>query len=190
MTVADFSTGHDGPRCGSRKRQGDGTCTQVAGWGTDHVGEGPCKLHGGSTRNVSKGANEAILEREVADLVGEPVENPLAAMAEISGRARAWMLRLERKVEALGDKIRYEGGTGTEQLRSEIALYERAMDRCATILANHARLNIDERLAKITQRQADAIERAVEAVILHLDVTPEQAESARAVAARHLAVVS
>lgn len=188
--MAVSPTGHDGSLCGARKRQGEGTCTQVAGWGTSHVGEGKCKLHGGSTRNVSKGAHEAIIEREVSDLVGEPVENPLAAMAEISGRAKAWMLRLEKKVDALGDKIRYEDAKGAEQLRSEIALYERAMDRCANILATHARLNIDDRLARITDKQANAIMAAVEAVIAYLGATPEQADGARQVAGRHLASVA
>lgn len=34
--------------CGAKKRDGSGeTCRQVAGWGTDHVGTGRCKLHGG-----------------------------------------------------------------------------------------------------------------------------------------------
>lgn len=34
--------------CGRTKRDGSGDpCTQPAGWGTDHVGEGACKLHGG-----------------------------------------------------------------------------------------------------------------------------------------------
>jgi len=34
--------------CGAENRAGD-PCQQVAGWGTDHVGEGRCKLHGGVT---------------------------------------------------------------------------------------------------------------------------------------------
>lgn len=34
--------------CGAKKRQGEGHCTQPAGWGTEHVGRGRCKLHGGN----------------------------------------------------------------------------------------------------------------------------------------------
>lgn len=37
-------------KCGAKKRQGSGKCTQPAGWGTDHRGEGKCKLHGGASR--------------------------------------------------------------------------------------------------------------------------------------------
>lgn len=35
--------------CGANLKNGSGHCTQPAGWGTDHVGEGRCKLHGGKT---------------------------------------------------------------------------------------------------------------------------------------------
>ncbi len=40
---------HDGKNiCGAKTRAGT-PCQQVAGWGTDHVGEGKCKLHGGKS---------------------------------------------------------------------------------------------------------------------------------------------
>jgi hypothetical protein len=48
MTTVDGGEDRDG-RCGARKRQGFGNCTQRAGWGTSHPGSGPCKLHGGAT---------------------------------------------------------------------------------------------------------------------------------------------
>lgn len=36
-------------KCGARKRDGsDDPCGLPAGWGTDHVGDGRCKLHGGN----------------------------------------------------------------------------------------------------------------------------------------------
>lgn len=35
--------------CNARKKDGSGHCTNVAGWGTDHVGTGRCKLHGGAS---------------------------------------------------------------------------------------------------------------------------------------------
>ncbi len=37
------------PICGARKSQGGDPSTQKAGWGTDHVGIGKCKLHGGKS---------------------------------------------------------------------------------------------------------------------------------------------
>jgi hypothetical protein len=35
--------------CGGKARTGGKLCTQPAGWGTDHLGQGRCKLHGGCT---------------------------------------------------------------------------------------------------------------------------------------------
>ncbi len=40
---------HGGPKCGANKKQGRGICEQGAGWGTDHPGDGRCKLHGGKS---------------------------------------------------------------------------------------------------------------------------------------------
>lgn len=37
------------PECGARKRNGD-PCTKPAGFGTDHVGFGRCKFHGGGSK--------------------------------------------------------------------------------------------------------------------------------------------
>ena len=41
---------HDGTKniCGAKTRAGT-PCQQKAGWGTDHVGKGRCKLHGGKS---------------------------------------------------------------------------------------------------------------------------------------------
>ena len=43
--------------CGARNRQGE-PCGKSAGWGTDHKGEGRCRLHGGSGgRPIKHGRN-------------------------------------------------------------------------------------------------------------------------------------
>lgn len=41
-------TPYTGPKCGGATSSG-GKCTQPAGWGTEHLGEGKCKLHGGAS---------------------------------------------------------------------------------------------------------------------------------------------
>ena len=51
---------HDGyPRCGAKTRAGT-PCQQKAGWGTDHVGIGRCKLHGGKSTGAPKGNQNAF----------------------------------------------------------------------------------------------------------------------------------
>lgn len=125
---------------------------------------------------------------QAAKLVGVPVDNPLAELAKLAGRARAWMEFFEDKVESLGDEMRYEGKAG-EQLRAEVALYERAMDRLGKFLADFGRLNIDERLSKIEEAKADVVLRAIEAALAHVGITGAQATDAKRVAARHLRAV-
>lgn len=48
MTVSKPQEPHDGPTCGAKTRKGT-PCKARAGHGTDHVGQGKCKLHGGAT---------------------------------------------------------------------------------------------------------------------------------------------
>jgi len=152
-----------------------------------------CAPHGGNAKQVRQAANvraaEAKLTAKAAKLVGEPVDNPLVELGRVAGRARAWMELLEGRVEALlesepdaqndedegeGDgstqrraDIRYAHRAG-EQTRAEVQLYERAMAQLGTMLTAIARLNIDERLAKVTDAQAQAVMGAVEAAIEYL----------------------
>jgi hypothetical protein len=55
---------YSGPICGARTRapsRRGRPCRKPAGWGTGHLGYGPCRLHGGSTRaHVMKAAVDQI----------------------------------------------------------------------------------------------------------------------------------
>lgn len=74
MATATKGKGHDGRGlCGAKKKQGPGTCTQVAGWGTPNT-TGPCKLHGGSTRtHKTRAEREAV--RQACELFGLEMEH-------------------------------------------------------------------------------------------------------------------
>jgi len=81
----------------------------------------------------------------------DPVDNPLQALACTNGeevRLKEAFLRLVTELErAPLPRPR------REQIRAEITLYERALDRVGTRLTAYARLNIDERLAVIQEKQ-------------------------------------
>lgn len=92
MTVTAKGSAHDGRAlCGGNKKQGPGTCTQTAGWGTDHPGTGRCKLHGGSTPS-HKTAAEREQARQACELFGlemsdrDPAE---VLMAEVTRTRRS-----------------------------------------------------------------------------------------------------
>lgn len=76
MTPPNLPKAHDGgTTCGARKRQGPGVCKQVAGWGTDHVGAGRCKLHGGATP-IKHGLRSTIERPDIRQLVEHYLADP------------------------------------------------------------------------------------------------------------------
>jgi hypothetical protein len=188
MEQPPTSPGHGHPCCGAKKRQGEGNCQRPAGWGTDHLGFGPCRTHGGNTKNHRTAALNQQAERLLADLNAPPVDNPLTELARITGQVVAWKDGLAAKVNEL-TSLRYSTDGG-EQLRSEVALFERALDRCERFLTAMAKLNIDERLARIEQQQADLVTYAVTMTLEELGLPTEQQAEARRGVARHLRVVS
>ena len=50
---------HDPFYCEAKNRQGK-PCKLRAGWGTNHVGHGRCKLHGGKSPGAPKGNKNAL----------------------------------------------------------------------------------------------------------------------------------
>lgn len=60
------------PPCGAKARKG-GRCQKQAGWGTDHLGYGPCRLHGGSTPAHRKRALIQMARDEMTRHLGVPV---------------------------------------------------------------------------------------------------------------------
>lgn len=153
-----------------------------------------CRTHGGAAPQVQAKAAERVVDqqarRALAD-IGDftAVDNPLTELALLAGRARQWMHVMAERVADL-ERFRYTTMTGGEELRAEVALYERAMDRTAKMLESIAKLNIDERLAVIDERRVERILTAIEAALAHVGVTDiDQVNEARAVAGRHLTAV-
>jgi len=163
MTAADPPPIHDG-KCGGKKKQGGGTCTQPAGWGTPHPGTGRCKLHGGCAPSSVIAGVEAQAERLLYQRDAAPVTNPLEALQSLAGRALALEQVIGEKVNELRS-LRYEGEGGGEQIRGELQVLERSMDRAGKLLVDIAKLGIEDKLAGIRQRTLDMLERALDAAL-------------------------
>ncbi|MFJ8006081.1 hypothetical protein [Streptomyces fagopyri] len=169
--------GEKGPRCKS--------------WALK--GQKVCRVHGGkASQNLAAGEKRVAAEvleeetrRALAILDVGPVENPLTALSQLAGQVIAWKDALAERVNELY-RIRFTDDKGAEQLRSEVALYERAMDRCVNVLGTIGRLRIDERLAAISEQQATVVIGAIEAALTHAGITGPEATAAKGVAARHL----
>lgn len=192
MASSSKPQGRDRSFCDAKKRQGEGTCTRPAGWGTDHVGVGRCKLHGGSTPRQSRGAQAQAVENEARKTLGRlqavPVSDPLTELSKLAGEVLAWKELIAEQVATL-TSVGYEGMTG-EQVRGGVQVFERALDRCSSVLGLIAKLNIDERLARIEEAKADAIVKAFEAGLAEAGVSGEALVRAKTAVSRHLRLVA
>lgn len=150
-----------------------------------------CSAHGASAPAVKAKAAERAIEQQarqqLARLDVPAVEDPLSELARVCGQVLGWKDMLAGKVNALSS-LRYSTEAGGEQLRAEVALWERALDRCERFLTAMARLNIDERLARISEQRAEviitvfttALERAgIDGELLDLVLTAADEEFAR-----------
>ena len=103
MTAASGGGSRDKRYCGGKKKQGEGTCTRPAGWGTDHAGSGRCKLHGGCAPSGRIAAmNEAA--RQAVETYGLPRDiSPTDALLEevrYSAGHVAWLRAKVAEIEA------------------------------------------------------------------------------------------
>jgi hypothetical protein len=152
-----------------------------------------CHKHGGSIQRVKAAAAGRVAEQKARATFGRladvstPVTDPLTALFELAGHVNAWMKFLASRIEDL-NHLSHDSVAG-EQIEGEIQLWERALDRCNTVFGTAARLNIDQRLAAITQEQHAMVLRAVEAALDAAGVAPERRGPAKKAAAGHLRLV-
>lgn len=176
-------------------------CTAISKQSTERCGNYPadgftvCRFHGGGSPQAKRKAAERVAEQNLrkqhSGMRKKPVTNPLTELQKLAGEVISWKELLAEKVQELTE-LRYEGtGNVGEQLRSEVALFERAMDRCTNTLSAIAKLNIDERLVSIKEREADLFEQVMMRTFLKLGLDDEQrARAGQIVAAEILAINS
>jgi hypothetical protein len=123
----------------------------------------------------------SLLERESI----APMTDPLSALQRLAGEALRLKDYFGERLAAL-QQLRYEGRAG-EQLRSEVALFERALDRAQRFALDLAKLKLEDRLVAVSEAQgrmlAQCVEAALQAVGLEdrLDLRAEIAQQLRLV---------
>lgn len=70
-------------RCGAKRRNAEGYCGKPAGWGTDHLGTGRCRLHGGSTTTHRRKAALDQAKVDVAHFGARRDVHPATALLEL-----------------------------------------------------------------------------------------------------------
>jgi len=192
MTPRSNSSGDENRYCGARKKQqspdGDGqeTCRRPAGWGTDHVGDGRCKLHGGSTRN---GKRAAMTERvhKARDTFGLPVEiDPTEALLQEVYRTQGHVMWLGLQVQQLrkGDvawgitKLKHGGddhGTTYEaKVNAFVSLYQAERKHLVAVTKAAIDAGVEEKRLSLEQHRAELVVEMLGSIFDNLDLTPEQ----------------
>lgn len=146
-----------------------------------------CASHGGKVPNVKAAAQRRLAEQEATREVARlsDARGPLTIsdvyreMLNTAGLAVAWRDVLEAKVSELEG---YAGtnGIGSEQVRADVVLFERAMDRTAKVLELIARLDLDTRMAQISAQQGEQVARALRAGLDAAGLSAGQREAAEA----------
>jgi hypothetical protein len=80
-------------------------CAQTAGWGTDHVGVGACKLHGGATPSgedhgrFKHGLYSDVIREEDKDTLSKIEE--MSTAAKLESTLNMQVLKLRRAIEGM-----------------------------------------------------------------------------------------
>lgn len=108
MDVPAVKTSHEEPLrrfCGAQGRQRKAPCRKPAGWGTNHVGQGRCRLHGGNMP-ITHGRYSKISRPRIRELMDELAKDPapLDTLPEVFFVRAAlidWTERYDQFTEAL-----------------------------------------------------------------------------------------
>lgn len=110
----------------------------------------------------------------------DKVEAMVERVLEFEEDARGAYKRLE-----VEDR-RYVDSNGSEQLRSEVAVYERALDRSARVLREVTKLGIESQIVRINQEQMELLKNAVNATLISLGLSRQEMNRARKLIAEKL----
>lgn len=175
-------------QCAARVSQDDGgdrQCGKNAVRGLKY-----CGSHGGA-HPAAKEMGERVMRDRVEQhrirqlmekhgLESETELNPLLQLQKLAIETVAMKeYLLEQVTKLTDDELVYSDRLGIENVRQTMQLYERAVERTGRLLVDMGRLDIDNRLAKISERQGDIIATILEKVLSKLNLDDEVREAAK-----------
>lgn len=174
-------------KCRASKRNGDPCGNQAV------TGALVCRMHGGVLPVVKKAAAKRLVEesvrreiaslRDIAPMAG--IGDVYADLLETAAVAQRWRRLLQDRVSYLNN-LGYSTLESGEQIRADVQLFERSLERCAKIGEMLARLNLDERKQAVDERLAAQLGLAIQAILGELDLTEVQQAKATTVVPRKL----
>lgn len=162
------------------------------------AGTNVCKRHGGFAPHVRAAGRrrvvEALVRKEAEGILAKqgitPIEDPLDELMKLGGEVTAYREIFRSQVDKLlarGD-IRYDNMQG-EQLRAEVALWERTAEKCLKVYSEIVRLGIAERQVRIREAEVVLMAQAIRNILARLDLTPAQKSMAGQVVSEELRAI-
>lgn len=153
-------SGHARTPCGARLKQarddGRTTCDRPAGWGTDHVGTGTCRTHGGNTPNHRKHAQEQQARAQAARLGVPVVTSGAAAVEHALALAHGQMLVAAAVVAELPpDQLVVLDKSGSSRVCGQVAFFQESLRDYARQAKDVVGLGLD---AQRLQFERDRVE--------------------------------
>ena len=169
-------------------------CGNRAGKGTEHLGSGNCKFHGGSTPAGNKSAVKQEAEREIQLLsqrLGEApgIGNPEIEAYQLASKMKQWTLILEEKMDELNDILATVDDGGVEHVRAVVEILERAWERYKSALEFMLKYDLRKRVLELEEHQARLVGQAFMAIILNqaMKLDEDQIDLARSLFAKQMA---
>lgn len=141
-----------------------------------------CRFHGGKSPNAIAGAQIRDFETRARNLLVQfddraPIVNPFEELLALASEVVAFKDAVGIMMGDLGADVTQEigganGARTEEQIRPMVVVYERAIDRCSTILAKIVSLGIEDRMARVTERQAETFARLIDGIVTDLGLNP------------------
>lgn len=172
-----------GAKRSGRSSSGPGRCRHLAGWGTDHVGFGKCRLHGGNTKTHRISAVRREVEQRMANY-GEPIDvDPATALLSEVARTAG-------HVQWLGEQVRDRADVATHEGRVLTELYRREREHLVRVSKATLDAGIAEREVRIAEAQGRVLAEVVVAVLRDLNLSNAQTVIARRLVGQHLRAIT
>lgn len=150
-----------------------------AGWGTDHVGYGLCKLHGGRTRaHRISAARQEMTDLTGVRFMGDPIDvDPATALLMCVQVAAGHVEYATRRVGSVPES---EGLVESEygpQLHPWARIQTEALDRLARFTKMAVDCGAEISAVRFAEKQGAKLAELIETVLNELDLTEAQREA-------------
>lgn len=180
------------PACGAARKSG-GTCDRPAGFGTDHVGVGSCRLHGGNLPSQLKAAAKYDLQYLINEADEMDPSEALLWCVSLAAQEVRWINSHIATVSEPTHMMPMQGTMskdGPAFFMEDFDLWIKARQSAVDRLARYSKMALDagvaERMVKMAEKMGDLIAPLLQGILNELNLSPAQQRAAPEIVGTHL----